>query len=179
MKNSTGNSFAYALYATDNHYGGAALVTLYRLKELASRDDLDFVVLHLGLPGYLIKEMEAMGAITVKVDPLPYISHSYFKDCLVKLRIFQLSQYDRVVYLDVDTLPLKCLDPLFEIPFSETLAAPSAYWLPQPQITSLLTVIKPSCKNWSRVKDHFKSAVWWQGSTLSSKSRFEMVVWAR
>jgi len=87
-----------------------------------------------------------------------YLDGDYFKDCLIKLRIFQLTQYDRIVYLDADSIPLKSLDHLFSLPFNEMIAAPRAYWLPQPFVTSLLLVVKPSLMMWNRVKQHFGTA---------------------
>jgi hypothetical protein len=150
--------FAYVLYATNVWYGAASLVTLRCLKALTAREDVDFLVLHTGLPRFLLETMEETGAQPVEVSRLRYTSGRYFRDCLVKLRIFQLTQFDRVVYLDVDTLPLKNLDPLFSFPFSEPLAAPPAYWLTQPQVTTLLMVVKPSPEHWGRIKRHFQSA---------------------
>ena len=151
-------SMAYVLYATNVCYGAAALVTLQRLKSLSKRSDIDYVVLHTGLPHFLLKAMDEMGALPVRVKRLPYVSFHYFKDCLVKLRILQLNLYDRIVYLDVDTLVLKSLDTLFELSFHEDMAAPRAYWLPQPCITSLLMVVKPSMKMWARVAPYIKRA---------------------
>lgn len=150
--------FAYGLYATDVQYGTAALVTLRRLKQLSTRHDLDFIVLHLGLPGYLLRALHQMGATPIKVHPLRHTVGRAFRDCLVKLRMFELTQYERIVYLDVDTLPLKNLDPLFDLSFTEPLAAPRAYWLPQPWVSSLLLVIQPSMQLWQRVTPYFHRA---------------------
>jgi lipopolysaccharide biosynthesis glycosyltransferase len=74
------------------------------------------------------------------------------------LRLFELTDYDRVVYVDADALPLKSLDSLFTLPFDEPLAAPRAYWLAQPFWSSHLLLVKPSAELWNRVNRHFRSA---------------------
>src|SRR5262249_8063857 len=107
---------------------------------------------------YLIAKMREMGMVTRLVTVPRYVHGWYFRDCLVKLRIFELSDYDRVVYIDADAIPLKSLDSLLTLPFEEPVAAPSAYWLPQPSWTSSLLVVKPSAELWNRVRRHFASA---------------------
>ena len=39
------------------------------------------------------------------------------------------------------------------------IAAPRAYWLQKPFVTSLLLVVKPSLRLWNRVKQHFGNAL--------------------
>lgn len=46
-------------------------------------------------------------------------------DNFVKLRLWQLTEYEKVVFLDADTLALADLDPLFDYP--EFAAAPNVY----------------------------------------------------
>ena len=46
-------------------------------------------------------------------------------DNFVKLRLWQLTEYDRCIFLDADTLVLKNIDRLFEYP--EFAAAPNVY----------------------------------------------------
>jgi lipopolysaccharide biosynthesis glycosyltransferase len=82
----------------------------------------------------------------------------YYKDCLVKLRIFELVEYARVIYVDADSVPLKSLDHLFTLPFDEPVAAPRADWLPSPCWASHLLVVKPSHDLWNRVEKHFECA---------------------
>ena len=152
------NRFAYVFYATDNKYAVAVCVAVKLLKQISIRDDVDFVVLHLPVTKYILNTMHKMDIITKKVDALPYLNNGYFKDSLIKLRIFQLIQYDRIVFLDSDTIPLKSLDHLFSLPFNEMIASPRAYWLRQPFVTSLLLVVKPSLMMWNRVRRHFETA---------------------
>jgi len=152
------NKFAYVFYATDNNYAVAVCVAVKTLKNTGVRDDIDFVVVHLSISKYILRTMHNMNIITKRVKKLPY-AHKHFEDCLTKFWIFQLTQYDRVVYLDADTYPIKNLDHLFTIPFKEKIAAPRAYWLPQPFVTSMLLVFKPSMEMWHRVKKYFPTAL--------------------
>jgi alpha-N-acetylglucosamine transferase len=99
-----------------------------------------------------------MDMITNAVEELPPVYYPHYRHCLVKLRLLQLIQYDRVVYLDSDAIPLENLDNLFDIPITEDIAAPIAYWLPQLYATTLLIVAKPSLLAWNRAAKHFDSA---------------------
>jgi alpha-N-acetylglucosamine transferase len=150
--------FAYAFYATDDQYAVAVLVAAKLIRQFSSRQDIDFVVLHLNVSGYLLAMMRGISMITKSVEALPPVYHDYYRHCLLKLRTMQLLQYDRVVFLDSDAIPLKSLDSLFELPFTGSVAAPTAYWLRQPFVTTLLLVIKPSSLVWNRVVRHFDTA---------------------
>lgn len=157
-KTSRKKRFAYVFYATDNNYAVAVCVVVKLLQQIGIRNDIDIVVLHLPIASFIIGTMHKMNIITKKVKKLRYTRDNYYKDCLIKLCIFHLIQYDRVVYLDADSFPLKNLDHLFELPFTEMIAAPRANWLPQPFVTSMLLVVKPSLIMWNRVKKHFETA---------------------
>jgi alpha-N-acetylglucosamine transferase len=152
------NRFAYTFYATDDAYAIAVLVVVKQLQKLGTRDDVEFVLLHLSISNYILSKMHEMGITTQKVNPLRYTYGTYYRDCLIKLKIFQLTQYDRVIFLDADSIPLKNIDELFTLPFTEDIAAPQAHFLQTPLVTSLLLVVKPSIKLWNRVEKHFESA---------------------
>jgi alpha-N-acetylglucosamine transferase len=53
----------------------------------------------------------------------------YYADCMAKLYSFNLTEYARVVFLDADSVVLRPLDALFDLPDAAPLAAPRAYWL--------------------------------------------------
>jgi len=150
--------YAYVFYATDIAYATAVLVFVRLLKELGIRSDVDLIILHLPLPEHILKKMRQMGIVTRRVPELRYTYSKYFEHSLVKLRVFELTKYERLIFLDADAIPLKTLDDLFEIKFSEPIAAPIAYWLPQPFWTTAMLVVKPSRKCWDRVKRQFPAA---------------------
>ena len=151
------NRFAYAFYATSHTHGIAVLVFVHLLRRLGLREDTDLVVLHLPLSRPILAKMRESGMVTVPVPEHPRVKHRYYRHCLAKLRIFQL-EYERVVFVDADAVPLKGLHGLFDLPFEGPVAAPAAYWLPQPFWTSALMVVRPSADNWERVSRHFASA---------------------
>jgi hypothetical protein len=153
-----GKRYAYAFYATNDTYAIAVLTCIHLLRLTGMREDADIVVLHLQLSTGVVEGMRRMGALTRRVARLPYVYGFGFEDCLVKLRVFQLTGYERVIYLDADAIPLRPLDGLFDFAFDGPVAAPSAYWLPQPYWTSLLLVVKPSAELWNRVSRHFQRA---------------------
>ena len=145
-----GRRCAYAFYATDDAYAVAALVFAQRLRELGVRADAELVVLHHSVSRRLVKAMGALGLEARRVAPIKG-RRGYFRDSLTKLRVFELTGYDRLVFADVDAIPLRPLDPLFDLPLSGPLAAPNAYWHPQPWWTSALMVIEPSAAIPSRL----------------------------
>lgn len=68
---------------------------------------------------------------------------------LIKIGIWQLVQYEKVVYLDPDVLPLRSIDELFEL--DELSAAPDIGW-PDWFNTSVF-VARPSMETYTDLKD--------------------------
>ncbi len=139
----------YAFYATDNTYAIAAMVCATLLRKAGA--NADFVMVHLPLSPFVMGRLRRMGIRTRLVDSLARSPSWYYRDCLVKLQILHLTDYARVIYLDVDAVPLKSLDDLFTMPLGVPLAAPVAYWLPRPYWSSHLLVVAPSEELWKRV----------------------------
>ena len=144
--------FAYAFYATDDTYAAAVIVFAHLLRLRGVGEGIDLVVLHVGVSAELVDRMRAMGLLTRAVERMRYSRHRYYRDCFVKLRVFALEDYQRVVYVDADAVPLAPLDDLFSFPFDGPLAAPRADWLPQPFWGSHLMVVRPSADAWQRVE---------------------------
>jgi hypothetical protein len=140
---------AYAFYATDNTYAIAAMVCATLLRKAGA--NADFVMVHLPLSPFVMGRLRRMGIRTRLVASLDRSPSWYYRDCLVKLQILHLTDYARVIYLDVDAVPLKSLDDLFTMPLGVPLAAPVAYWLPRPYWSSHLLVVAPSEELWKRV----------------------------
>ncbi|MEM7223162.1 MAG: hypothetical protein AAF495_09305 [Pseudomonadota bacterium] len=148
-------AFAYAFYATDDTYAIAVIVLARLLRQLGVGPGIGFVVVHLPLAPPILAAMAQMGMTTIAVPRPPQTRHWYFRDCLVKLRILLLTQYERVIYLDADSLPLKSFDDLFSLPFDGAIAAPPALWVRRPWFTTLMMMIKPSESLWQRAERHF------------------------
>jgi hypothetical protein len=152
------NQLALVFYATDEAYALAVMVFVHLLRGLGIRDDADVILLHLPLSSLTLEKMKRLGITTRLVETVQTVKYGGFRHCLVKLRILELAQYERIVYVDADALPLKSLDDLLSWPLTQAMALPKAYWLPQPQWTSALIVAGPSIECWNRVKTHFPVA---------------------
>lgn len=139
---------AYVTLVTNADYatGAAALIRSIRATETRA----DIVVLHTGGVGTAdVARLAALGARMVGTDLLPTseaFNLAHARDSLhaaapftrggkpgfhspldnfAKLRLWQLTDYDRVVFLDADTLMLRNCDKLFGYP--EFCAAPNVY----------------------------------------------------
>ena len=152
------NHLAFVFYATDEDYAIAVLVFVHLLRELGLREDADVVALHLPLNPSIVEKMRRLGIRTRLVAPIPGVRVGHYRHCLVKLRALTLIEYERVLFVDADAIPLGSLDELLSLPFGGPIAAPKAYWLKQPCWTSALLVLRPSMALWKRAKRHFSTA---------------------
>ena len=120
--------YAYATLLTsdDESYFTAARVLSYQLlsdPETRTNQSIPFVVMVTKLvPKHQRQQLARDGASVVYVEdvPLPWWIRqrlrrpSRFGDQFTKLRIFQMLEYDLVLYLDADNLLMKPLDGAFE-----------------------------------------------------------------
>lgn len=156
----TSRRYAYVFYATNDSYAAAVLTVARLLRQLGVRDDIDLLVLHLPLSPPLERAIAEAGIEPRAVSPPRRVRDRAFRDSLTKLRIFELTDYDRIVFVDADAIPLRRLDYLFDIPMAGPVAAPTAYWLPQPLWTSALLVVEPSIASLGRVMRHVEAPRW-------------------
>jgi lipopolysaccharide biosynthesis glycosyltransferase len=121
------------------------------LKKLGISSDVDIVALHCKVSRHILNAMHKLGILTVPAYPPLRATSRGFRNSLLKLRIFQLTQYERIVFLDADALPLTNLDLLFKMKFNDLIAMPRAYWLPHLWGTSVLILASPSVESWERL----------------------------
>ena len=139
---------AYVTLVTNEDYamGALALVRSLRLTET----DADLVVMHTGgAPAQALKPLAALGARLVPAELLPtsdafnerhqrarlHADAPFTKgnkpsfhtplDNFAKLRLWQLTEYERVVFIDADAVVVRNIDRLFGYP--EFSAAPNVY----------------------------------------------------
>lgn len=173
---------AYAFYAANDEYMCSALVNIYRLQILNTPTEIIYTIIipdnYKPNPRYQMAA-DRLGARLTLVPPLlgPTLN-GYYRDCMAKLYVFNLTDYDRIVYLDSDSLILRPLHILFDLPDAAWLAAPRAYWLDpgklregcgsvswnkadgpqvglQMKFTSALLVVSPSTHVWKRIIDTY------------------------
>ncbi|NBB83313.1 MAG: glycosyl transferase [Alphaproteobacteria bacterium] len=148
MAGPAGSAHAYVTLVTNADYarGAAALVRSIRLTGSAA----DIVVMHTAaVPGEALAPLGALGARLVEVALLP-TSGAFVRaharealhgrapftkgekppfhtplDNFAKLRLWELEEYERAVFIDADALVLRNVDRLFAYP--EFSAAPNVY----------------------------------------------------
>lgn len=140
--------YAYATLVTNADYakGALALIRSLRLSGTAA----DIVVLHTGgVEASHLASLSALGARLLPVDLLPtsgafnerhgrtrlHTQAPFTKgrkpafhtplDNFVKLRLWERTEYDRIVFIDADAIVLRNVDRLFAYP--EFSAAPNVY----------------------------------------------------
>ena len=98
------------------------------------------------VPGHARKALEESGWLVQEVEPIanpyppPRQLFPRFASTFTKLRAFTLSDYDKVVLLDADTIVLQNIDDAFERP---SIAAAPDFLLPD-RFNSGVMVIEPS-----------------------------------
>ncbi|KAL5314887.1 hypothetical protein ACEPPN_017537 [Leptodophora sp. 'Broadleaf-Isolate-01'] len=126
--------YAYATLLTsdDERYYTGARTLAYQLladPETKTTHDIPFVVMvTTNVPKHQRQQLILDGAIVAHVEDvaLPWWIRqrlrrpSRYGDQFTKLRVLQMLEYDRVLYLDVDTLLMKPLDGVFDDPAART-----------------------------------------------------------
>lgn len=144
-----GPKFAYVFYITNSNYACSAAINAKKLKGLISPSiSIVFMILDsFKLPKYVESLADELD---LKIKPVPWLrppndSAPWYNDCMTKLNVFGLEEYDRIIYLDADTLIFKSMDLLFHLP-SYPFVAPRCGWFEHLVVTSALMVIEPSRK---------------------------------
>jgi len=110
-----------SLAAEDDAYLLSTRVLSYQLlhsKSTSTSYSIPFLVLVIpGVPEWKKRILANEGAIIIEVEKLDMnwmtpLSERW-RDMMVKLRLFQLTEYDRILFLDADTFLLKPLDGVF------------------------------------------------------------------
>jgi hypothetical protein len=90
---------------------------------------------------------------------------------VTKIRVFELTQYDRVLHLDSDITLLQHMDELFSLP-KTPVAMPRAYWSDGPsslwQLTSLIMLVEPNSHEATAMMETLRQ---WQTQPGYSKSK--------
>ena len=126
-------SCAYVTLISTEEYAVGARVVQRMLRHFGSSAPMVAMV-HESLPHELQLDLEIDGWHVLPVPPLPNPNVARVKDrpwfatTYSKLHVFGLTQFDVVVFIDADTLPLANLDPLFRMNASYvTSSSPPAF----------------------------------------------------
>lgn len=134
--------YAYLFFATSKNHACAVRSMIHQIKYLGTRE-ADFVV---------ISEEDTFfekDVIVVGMDKDIISSNvGYYKYSFQKFQAFKMTQYDRIIWLDADSLIMRPIDHLFDLP-AVSVAAPVANWENEMCVTSALMVITPSMEVWN------------------------------
>ncbi|CAG7961508.1 unnamed protein product [Penicillium salamii] len=182
--------FAYTQYATNEVYLCNSLMVFETLERLGSKaervlfypeqwdliieDEYDRVSELLLMARNKLKVM----VIPIKIDGIAGSrgigSEASWETSLTKLMAFGEANYERVIHLDSDVLLLQTMDELFFLP-PTTVAMPRAYWLlPEKSLSSLLIVVEPSFREYSRITDDALPAKTGQVEVNVTDHRYDM-----
>lgn len=174
---------AIAFYAARDEYMCSTIINVARLEWLGTDPSIDRIVI---IPKtYTPKErhLAALKACSVHIVEAPALTgpdndtELFYRDCMAKLFIFSLADYQRIVYMDADSIVRRNLDWMFDLPEVD-VAAPRAYWIDpgrprdgcedkdphvghlpyvglQMKFTSALMVIMPSERTWMRLRNKY------------------------
>ena len=115
------HAFVTALWGANAGYALGALVLGYRLQKLSPH--IDRVIVHTDdVPSNYLEAFERDGLWQLhKVDYIDGVPDLYtrkgyiFDGVFTKLSVWKLEEYDKVLLLDIDIIPLKPLDELFQL----------------------------------------------------------------
>lgn len=97
----------------------------YAEKTRTRLENTPFIVAYLpSVPQSQLEVLQNEGAVLVRITPLDlpsafnkeFVENSRFRDVLAKLRVWQLVDWEKVLYIDADSFLLQNLDGLFEDP---------------------------------------------------------------
>jgi glycogenin glucosyltransferase len=149
-------SCAYVTLISTEEYVAGARVVQRMLRHFGSSAPMVAMVQE-GLPHEVQLDLEIDGWHVLHVPPLPNPNvarvrdRPWFATTYSKLHVFGLTQFDVVVFVDADTLPLANLDNLFHMNVSHFAAAPEM--MPPDTFNTGLMVVRPSVALLARVMD--------------------------
>lgn len=138
--------FAYVWWTSISEYTWSALVAIKSLKSTNPSEQIDFVLIHTIVLSDKQKQLlDAFGVKCISFENAVSVQNSYYKYANNKLYIFKLTQYDKLLFMDSDSMPLQNLDHMFMFP-DAPVVAPCPYWEPeqQPKFVSWFMLVMPN-----------------------------------
>lgn len=136
MQSMPAKKIAYVWYVADSDtdIACATLVAASAVATNGLRSNVDLVAIYnKDVPNR--ERFKKLNIKLIKVEEVASKGPFQWREGFLKLRVSELFDYQRVIYFDVDTFPVGSLDNLFDIAkFPVEIAAPRAYWLPQPYV---------------------------------------------
>ena len=143
-------NYAYITVLTSESYLGGVLVLSRSLQIVQSKYPL-YVLLPSDSDPMLKNVLENYNIPTLFSDPLSddmmrreSNSQSYWRDTLFKLKVFQLTQFDKIICLDSDMLVINNIDHLFQKKHMSCVAAGRVLHHDWIHLNSGIMIIEPS-----------------------------------
>ncbi len=153
------DKYAYVNYVTDSNYLCNTLLQFTKLRDAGSEADLVALITTSLLKkaneneslGLLLQKIKGVSD-RVKVQEIEPVvqpnDHTPWSKSLTKLAIFNLTDYERIIYMDNDAMIHDKMDELFFLPSYVKFAAPISYWFVNPEgLATARTDIKKLYKN--------------------------------
>lgn len=118
------------ILTTANKYVDGIVVIAQKLKKLHSKYPLVVLYTPETVPDKVVARLSNYGCIMVVIEPIkPTSPVKYqverFAETWTKLRVWEQTDYDRLVLMDADMLPLQNMDELMTIPLAPDSVAAS------------------------------------------------------
>ncbi|KIY51277.1 family 8 glycosyltransferase, partial [Fistulina hepatica ATCC 64428] len=177
---------AFVTLVTSDHYVPGALVVAAALRDLHHIRDFEIVCLITpeSLDVASIKALRHAFDAVVGVELIEQRDNKGLKllgrldlnTVLTKIHVFRLTQYDKIVFLDADVLPIRPLAHLFSTPH-EFSAVPDVGW---PDVfNSGFLVLTPGEDKFARLNDLLKSQGSWDGGDQGLLNEWRGADWNR
>lgn len=133
--------------STNNYYKG--VVALFEsIKKTNTKYNNYVVVVNEDIHNYIINDLKNRGYIVIKKDKITFDSvdnkvYKYWHNTFDKFHVFDLDEYDKIVYLDSDMMVVKNIDELFDLPHMSAVIAGKDMVNEWEEIGSGLMVIEP------------------------------------
>lgn len=146
--------FAFVTLITSDSYEPGALVLVRILEKVSS---IQVVVMYTETVSQHVIDHLSLFARMVKVEVLKsgdmenlsLLNRPDLETTFTKIQAWKLTEYEKIVYLDADTMPLTNIDDLFEYP--ELSAAPDCGW--PDCFNSGVIVLCPSDETYQKLKN--------------------------
>ncbi|KAJ4485842.1 glycogenin [Lentinula aciculospora] len=184
--------YAFVTLLTSDHYLPGALTLAAALREVHPSPpispEVDFQTVCLVTPETLdvstIKLLRKAFDVVIGVEliaqndeeGLKLLGRPDLNEVLTKLHVFRLIQYQKIIFLDADVLPIQPLSHLFTIPH-EFSAAPDVGW---PDIfNSGVLVLSPGEEKFSELRELLKAKGSWDGGDQGTLNEWRGNNWNR
>lgn len=135
------------VHSTERVYATILTTESYLPGIIALRNSLEAVGSRYPLVCLVVPGVEAppgMHTISIDIIPHPFMTGYYKQHNYTKLRLFGLEGFDRIVYLDADTIVRRNIDWLFDHPSDTMVAAVRDPWNPVQFNSGVMIIDHPS-----------------------------------